>query len=473
MNRRDFYKELMQEYTFDTAKVRRGAKLSSLKGRTGSVRVGRGNRRWWHVPATVAAAAIALVFGLQSAVLNGMRGVPTVDDMSIDARFDFAGRETAHIEGLSFGTRTLFLSFNDSLTFSEMQNALDSVSDTGNILIESVYVLGAGGEVEILTLAEVISSRVEPDRVIGAKIQAPVTLVAGLREQPEVALVEVMTNELTEETFIPLVAAPNWCPERDSDNGGHGDIADIEPIDGVISLETFVNFGLSGVVRAEFVDDYRFTAITHDVVLLCEIFREDDSDELQIRIVTEFDFEGELLFSFYCESSRTLVMRSRSGGVNAIHVMSNDGSVAQVVDSGEELSVLAVTESYLYYSAGRRVVYKYSLASATAVEHLTFEHPVSFERNAALSAFVINTGDAAQVFDARTGTLSTSEATTQGLLFYRNSTNVLTDGVEFYTLALDTVCEPESVLRFAERSNLSAKFSVSEISEHGVRILMS
>jgi hypothetical protein len=47
MNRRDFYKELMREYTFDSAKVRRYAKLSCVAAGSKSLRktTGRNNKR--------------------------------------------------------------------------------------------------------------------------------------------------------------------------------------------------------------------------------------------------------------------------------------------------------------------------------------------------------------------------------------------------------------------------------------------
>jgi hypothetical protein len=402
------------------------------------------------------------------------RGIPTVTQwppLSIDERIDGANRNVAQISTLSFGTRTLFLSFNDSISLTTMQNALDSVSDTGNIVVEAVYVLNANNEVDVITPEVARASR--PERVIGAKVDAPVTLISVLRQQSEVALVELATADLNEETFVPLAAVTGSDRNPSSDSAASPN----EPTD-IISLETFVNFNISGVVRADFIDDYRFTAITADSVLLCEIYHDDETDELKIRIVSESDLDGELLFTFFtpCDYAESqLIMRVRNENNNTIYHMGGaDFALATIVSSSDDLTVLAVTEDYVFYAVNRSVIYRYDTATGVIHEVADFQRSVAFERNGDLSCFVINLGESARarVYDARSGMMHLSDDVPASLLFYRNSTNVLTDGENFFTVTLDTISDPDTVLRFAERRGVSDLFTVFEVTEQSVRILL-
>jgi hypothetical protein len=471
MNRRDFYKELMSEYTFDSAKVRRHAKLSCIGGKSGSLRKRTSNRRWWHVPATVVAAVCALAFGLRFAFYD--RSIPTVTEpfpASIDVRIGSAQRNAAQFANLSFGTRTMFLSFNDSIPLKTMQNALDSVSDTGNIVVEAVYILGADNSVNVISPEAARAS--QPERVVGAKVYAPVTLIGDLQKQSEVALVEVVTDEFDEEAFVPLAVAGGGSASAEP-----GDVPPSDELPGTVSLETFVSFNLAGVLRADFIDDYRFTAVTADSVMLCEIYRDDDTQELQIRIVSDFDFGGELLFTFFAAPSdeSRLVIRVRSELANTIYLMSGqDFDAAEVVSSSEDLTILAVTESYVFYAVNRSVIYKYDIAAQISYELADFGRSVTFERNGDLSCFVINLGESesARVYDAVAGVMSTSTDVPAGLMFYRNSVNVLTDGENFFGVTLSAIADPTPVLRFLPTGSVSDLFSVSEITEQSVRILL-
>ncbi|MCL1867127.1 MAG: hypothetical protein FWF82_06935, partial [Oscillospiraceae bacterium] len=134
MDKREFYKELMKEYTFDSAKVRRFAKRASTRGVRVSV------KRWWHIPSTVAVAAASLAVGVFSLFYNGgdtsvidtpvINPVPSVTvTTSVD---DEESREKAENAKLSYENQTLYLSFNGGITFRELENKLLAISDTGN-----------------------------------------------------------------------------------------------------------------------------------------------------------------------------------------------------------------------------------------------------------------------------------------------------------------------------------------------------
>jgi hypothetical protein len=166
----------------------------------------------------------------------------------------------------------------------------------------------------------------------------------------------------------------------------------------------------------------------------------------------------------------------RGDTTGTIYLMSGeDFTVTEIISSAQGLSVLAITDNALYYAKDRQIIYRYDIATGHAEEIMSFEQPVAFERNADLSCFAINAGDneQAQVYDAATGELSVAEDVFGGLLFYRNSVNVLTDGENFFTATLEAISEPSDVIMFAERAALSELFSVFEITEQSVRILLS
>jgi hypothetical protein len=413
------------------------------------------------------AAAVALAFGLHTAFFD--RSIPTVVDPespSLADRLDRANRNAAQLEHLNFGTRTLFLSFNDSISLTAMQNTLDSVSDTGNIVVESVYVLGNDNAVDMISPAAARTNQVSS--IIGAKVYAPVTLIGGLRRQPEVALVEVASDVVNEETFVPLAAAtrPERNPEPPSDAN--------EP-----TVETILNFNIPGVIRAEFIDDNRFAAITADSAMLCEIYRDEDSDELQIRVLSDFDLDGEVVFSFFATqgNKRLAVMRVRSEDSNSIYLMGGDNfAVKKIADSDEALTVLAVTNNSVYYAVNRSVIFRYDTRLGISSEIVSYDDSVTFERNGDLSCFVINLGEAepvrARVYNARLEQLTESDEVSPMLVFYRNSTNVLTDGENFYSTTLVPIENPDDVIRFATPCNSSELYSVTEITEQSVRILL-
>jgi hypothetical protein len=448
MNKREFYKELMKEYTFDSAKVRRFAKRSSAKGTRISV------KRWWHIPSTVAVAAASLAIGVFTFFYSDT-GSPVVNHgvMSPQERIQQADAALINARS-SIGNKTVYLSFNNTMTFREMQNTLDTVSDTGNIIIEAVYVID-GDEFLTKQLGEVRGDSYA--QIVGAKVSAPANLIEDLSRQHEVALVEIENDILNDETFIPFIAELIEIPEDLFQNVT--DEID-SSIDAAPPVEKFVNLNLSGVIEASFISDYRFTAITCNSVILYEISQDEDSADLEINPVSEFSLynhrtklsasgssmlisgstendsrrtvllvadsktasleeinisditdSGELIFAFYDDINGRIIIRARSADRNIIYVIHRESALTQTVfDSSEDAAVLAATANAIFYSVNNTTVYKYDIltAESTIAESLDFGETVSFERNADLSAFAVytNGGDTAQIFDTVTETLS-------------------------------------------------------------------
>jgi hypothetical protein len=522
MNRKEFYKELMKEYTFDSAKVRRFAKRSSYKGNRVSV------KRWWHVPSTVAVAAASLVMGLFAFFYYGTMGTPVIGDGATPIPAAPTADSIA-ISKQSFETKTLYLSFNDSMTFREMENTLYTISDTGNIVIEAVFVLDESDTVVPVFVFDAIRDD-DTVQIVGAKVSAPGRLIDEIERQTEIDHVVLVTEEtVNEEALIEFVlaetqaaVAPLHEPIIEDDE------IDDEP-DGEVApaavVEAFVSLNLPNVIEAYFIGDYRFIAITAESVVLYEIAVGENAVDLEITPVSEFALRnhrtrfsttrksalisgcnddgrrtvllltdgdtqtvemldiseltdsGELIFAFYDDINRSIVMRVRDCERNIIYVKNRDTLAVQTVfNSTETVAILAKTPTAVYYSATNGIVttvYKYDTESgvSAAVEALEFEGTVSFERTSDLSAFVINTDGHSQVFTADSETLSNSVEVESGLIFYRNSKEYLTNGTNFYLLSEDSL-ESFGGQAFSPRRNRSELFSMFEITEKSVRILI-
>ncbi|MCL2754740.1 MAG: hypothetical protein FWD35_03350 [Oscillospiraceae bacterium] len=489
MNRREFYKELMREYTFDSAKVRRYAKLGVSSSKQSSLRTSpsRNNRHKWRVPVTAAAAALALVLGLQVILSDlfwgGVPTVPSFNPQDAHGRMENAQQSLSQMSNLSFGTRTLFLSFNDSITFTTMQNTLDSVSDTGNIVIESVYVLENSGKVEIVEAQR--QEIGDLGGIVGARVNAPVTLIGDLSRQSEVALVEVSTEQLNENNFVPLAATgfTGFTPLESEPFFSETSVGDEMPTypPEIVSVETFVNLNIAGVVRAEFIDDYRFTVVTAESIALYQIYNDDDENEsLKVRVVASHDLDGELPFSYFDEVNCRKIIRVRNDESNTVYFIDLRGGfeLEQVasVSSESRLSVLALTDEVLYYATRSRAVYAYDIATGVNTKLMEFENTVSFERNSGLTAFVLNVSDdeliRSQVFNPATRTFLDAQSNS-GLIFYRNSNNVLTDGESYFDTELSLIDNiGDYSMQFTGRNNMSTLFAVEEITELGIRILV-
>jgi sulfur transfer complex TusBCD TusB component (DsrH family) len=526
MNRNKFYKELMEEYTFDSAKIRRFAKRSSYKGARVSV------KRWWHIPSTVAVAAASLVLGLFSFFYSPNQGTPVVNPEPPVT--DSSGQIVTlppqhHIVQLDyFSNATLYLSFNNSMTFREIENTLETIDDTGNIVIEVVYIRGEGADFIPITHFDEIRNE-ETATIVGATVSAPGRLKIEIERQQEVELVIVVTADIAEETFIPSPSAIDAienaqapvimnepAAEKEDDLTGEAG-----------ALEKFVSLNVAGIIEAHFINDYHFVAMTANSVMLYEIIA--DEEILEINQISEFmlhnhrtrfsttrnsmlisgcredsrrtvlliadaqtaaleeidishltEDSGELIFAFYDDVNERIIMRVRNANHNLIYILNRDTHEVQTVFNSEKgAAILAVSTGTVFYSvtgAESTTVYRYDISAdaRTAIDSLVFTDSVSFERNSDLSAFIINTNGAAQVFTADTETLTEGVAVENGLIFHKNSRRFMTDGTNFFTVPEE---KPDSLELFAgqattSRRDISELFSMFEITEKSLRILI-
>ena len=203
MNKRDFYKELMKEYTFDSAKVRRTAKTSSLK--RASV-FSFANSRRVKVAGTAAAACLAMVVGWFAINYSPQEvvGVPVVSVQERIIRSEVWSRSA------SVASETMYLSFDKSLTYDEMQETLDSASNSESIIVKAVYVFDSNGDNNVAVLSapnELDELRTsDASEIIGAKITGSSESRDDLKRRENVILIEFESENMNDKIFVPIAA---------------------------------------------------------------------------------------------------------------------------------------------------------------------------------------------------------------------------------------------------------------------------
>ncbi|MCL1789267.1 MAG: hypothetical protein FWG33_02825 [Oscillospiraceae bacterium] len=501
MNKHEFYKELLKEYTFDSAKVRRSAKRSSFKIT---------NKHWWYIPSTVAVAAVSLTVGLFAFFYGGgthSGSLPTPpEDRVLNAN---SAIKTASSD---FGAKTMFLSFNNSITFHEMQNTLDLVSDTGNIVVETLYILDSNNELTLLQGSELkeLETLYNSDvQIVGAKVYAPAILSEDLRHQKNVALVEFDMND---NDFIPLIIEDD-IPVTDFP---YTEEQTDEPQDNNFpaSVEKSVSVNIPGLIEAEFIGDSRFIAVTRDSVILYEISEDLNvtpiselalrnyrkrfsitgksmlisgvSGEKPILLLADIESEnfesidiskpvgsGELLNAFYDDINRRIIMKVRNRDSSAIYIVDRDTFEFILVPASSHDAVILALNGNLVYFSSDSSIYRFDISSGVSTELYTSADGLfSFERNADLSAFVMNVNGETAVFTARNEMFTKWVEAPNGLTFYRNSTDLLTDGVNFYRASEGTLETFQGQPISPERQIISEWFKVLEITSEGIKILI-
>lgn len=335
MNKREFYKRLMSEYTFDSDKVRRVAKRSSIRmlsperART----------------AAAVAAGLAVTVGVisLSAYFNRANNIPSDPNATVaPAKTDrlVTAEKKLRKYSDSIEVKTMYLSFGEALSYTKLRNTIDYVSDTGKIQVEALYVLDADDNVVTVTDPDEIEIIKNDDeaKIIGAKVAAPANLGESLISQPEVVLAEIEPENINEQLFVPLLADPGindyvtpevTTPSQSSSGndsqtdetstgeevtvtGAPPDTSVSETSTGAatessaasesettdtseepkttaangVPQERFIELSLPGVTDAEFISDKTFAAITKESV---GVFSIKDSKDLTVDCEVSYD----------------------------------------------------------------------------------------------------------------------------------------------------------------------------------------
>ena len=200
VNKNDFYKQLMTEYTFDAEKIRRSAKRPVIF---------RNASRF--LPLATAAAVFVTVYGGYMLVNRNGADVtppttPEVTQGSPLATLSSAERIQENQNNLILQEANrflaqrqhMFLSFDTPMTPGELALALNAVSDAGNVRILRLYQHDVSYAADDDTIADKTFN--------GAEVIAPSALRQDLANSPAFIQVEI-EGKINADNFIPVTKA--------------------------------------------------------------------------------------------------------------------------------------------------------------------------------------------------------------------------------------------------------------------------
>lgn len=205
MDKKEFYRQLMESYTVDTERVKRGAKRKSRNVRSKALMI----RNWTTAAAAcgaVTAAAIAVV-SLSSVpdLGNSSGGYDISEDGGMEAAMArFAAAEQQYeVYSLNYDEESfdLYVSFRKPIKRNEITMAFSVIEDYNDIKISLFYT--AEGSYYLNT-----SELDDTMLFLGAKISAPASILSEIKMLKETALVEYASDELTDGNFKPFNSIP-------------------------------------------------------------------------------------------------------------------------------------------------------------------------------------------------------------------------------------------------------------------------
>lgn len=193
IDKNEFYKELFEKYTFDSEKIKCNAKRLAKRRQVLPI---------YKTAGIASAAAVAIVTGcmLFSSLGNG---APVVITSNTSPEAAIARLQAAE-EQFSIGAYEatdmidMFVSFTEPITVNSAYMTFSSVNDLGEI--ECLIFYCEDGTV-LYRENPLLSSDI---KVKGVKISAPAEYFTELREKSSIFLVELGTDGVSDEEFIPI-----------------------------------------------------------------------------------------------------------------------------------------------------------------------------------------------------------------------------------------------------------------------------
>ncbi len=222
MNKNEFYKQLMIEYTFDSEKIKRNAKKGKFaKQRVTPVSLG--------ITAAVAACTVAagtLAFSLLNN--GGVNLLPsestTLSAMSVEDRVKRALEQQDKERGSS-EIHDVIVTFNYPMSSGEVSKVLIGCLDTESIPVKAVYFKDETKSLGNDEIKNIFEGEGASD-IIGVVISCSGDIMIRLQSDPAICLVEILgegdydtalpVNPKDVETADPIVTAP---PVTDSTSG--------------------------------------------------------------------------------------------------------------------------------------------------------------------------------------------------------------------------------------------------------------
>lgn len=182
MNRNEFYKQLMSEYTFDAEKIRENAKHGKKRQKLSPLYIGM----------TAAAAATVVTVGtIAMTNLGKDHGVSLTDTglttLSASDRLNHA-LEQIEQERESSESKDFLVTFAQPMTPAQAQSVLTS---GGNIPVKQLY-LSDGSRISDADQIGKIFTGGGDQRITGAAVYCSGSFAAELQDDPSVFLIEVM-----------------------------------------------------------------------------------------------------------------------------------------------------------------------------------------------------------------------------------------------------------------------------------------
>ncbi|MCM1055662.1 MAG: WD40 repeat domain-containing protein [Bacteroides sp.] len=200
MDKKEFYRQLMESYTVDTERVKRGAKRKSRNLKSKALMI----RNW-----TAAAAACGAVTAAAIAVVS-LGSVPDLENTSGGYDITDGGMENAMARlaaaeqqfeaySVSYDEESfdLYVSFRKPIKRSEITMAFSVIEEYNDISIDLFYTAEGGHYSNNPELDDTM-------QFLGAKINAPASMLTEIKLLKETALVEYASDVLTDDTFKPF-----------------------------------------------------------------------------------------------------------------------------------------------------------------------------------------------------------------------------------------------------------------------------
>jgi hypothetical protein len=317
MDKKEFYKQLMEKYTRDDMKtlsnIKQKIKETSTKSSGNfdlpetAYKHKQSVSRW--LPLATAAAVFVSVYSGYMVLGNRYKtepitentgektftevGVsPAAEGLSVKERLEEMERSAYRVSNSDFGSETkiIYLSFTEGLTIPELDKVLKSVSDTGNIKIIAMY------RDKLIPLSAA-DKEYAGKKFIGAKIEAPAKMLVDLKDCG--AFSEVNFGELVnDKNFVPILpkqieeVTKTTPPPRTTavtsaskpvTIGESTPVTETSEPNGnnvLTPIETIMfNLPVTDATEVEFINDDHFVILTKESVSLYRISSVNDPEE--------------------------------------------------------------------------------------------------------------------------------------------------------------------------------------------------
>lgn len=181
MNEKEFYKQLMSEYSFDHEKIKKAA-----MGKVIEVKKKKAPIKW--ITTTCAAAAVALTVGAVAIMAPGNPvSVTPTNSISVEDRFKLA-LEAYEQADQNMEEEFLYVTFMEKETPTDMQNILARADSTGAIKVIEVYTADRNTVSGSANIKELFSA--DEENIVAVKIRCPGNFIKRLTDDWDVYLVE-------------------------------------------------------------------------------------------------------------------------------------------------------------------------------------------------------------------------------------------------------------------------------------------